>query len=58
MQGQIILLVRADKIKNLINSDFGGPLHCLMIPGDLHFMEAEALIELADAPKELFEDLI
>ena len=51
-------LVRADKIKNLINSDFGGPLHCLMIPGDLHFMEAEALVELADAPKELFEDLI
>ncbi|MBZ2166137.1 diphthine synthase [Methanobacterium spitsbergense] len=51
-------LVRADRIKNLINSDFGGPLHCLMIPGDLHFMEAEALVELADAPKELFEDLI
>jgi diphthine synthase len=51
-------VVRADKIKNLINSDFGGPLHCIMIPGDLHFMEAEALVELADAPKELFEDLI
>jgi diphthine synthase len=37
--------------------DFGGPLHCLMIPSDLHFMEAEALVELAGAPKELFTDL-
>jgi diphthine synthase len=51
-------LVRADKIKNLIEFDFGGPLHCLMIPADLHFMEAEALVKLADAPKELFKDLI
>ena len=51
-------LVRADKIKNLIEFDFGGPLHCLMIPTDLHFMEAEALVKLADAPKELFKDLI
>ena len=51
-------LVRADKIKNLIEFDFGGPLHCLMLPVDLHFMEAEALVELAGAPKELFKDLI
>ena len=51
-------LVRADKIKNLIDFDFGGPLHCLMIPADLHFMEAEALVELAAAPKKLFKDLI
>jgi diphthine synthase len=29
-----------------------------MIPADLHFMEAEALIELANAPKELFNDII
>ena len=51
-------VVRADKIKNLIDVDFGGPLHCLMIPADLHFMEAEALIALAGAPKELFKDYI
>lgn len=51
-------VVKADKIKNLIQMDFGGPLHCLMIPADLHFMEAEALIELAKAPKELFEEII
>jgi diphthine synthase len=51
-------VVKADKIKNLIDQDFGGPLHCMMIPADLHFMEAEALIELAGAPKELFDNLI
>lgn len=50
-------VVKADKIKNLVNQDFGGPLHCLMIPADLHFMEAEALVELADAPKELFDNI-
>ncbi len=50
-------VVKADKIKNLIDQDFGGPLHCMMIPSDLHFMEAEALIELAGAPKELFEGI-
>ncbi len=50
-------VVRADKIKNLIGYDFGGPLHCLIIPSDLHFMEAEALVELAGAPRELFEEL-
>lgn len=51
-------VVRADTIINLMNEDFGGPLHCLMIPADLHFMEAEALIALAGAPKKLFKDLI
>ncbi len=51
-------VVRADKIKNLLDEDFGGPLHCLMIPADLHFMEAEALVELAGAPKDLFKDII
>ncbi len=51
-------VVRADKIKNLIDVDFGGPLHCLMMPADLHFMEAEALVALAGAPRELFKDFI
>jgi diphthine synthase len=51
-------VVMADKIKNLLDVDFGGPLHCLMIPADLHFMEAEALVALAGAPKELFKDFV
>ena len=35
------------KIKDLINYDFGKPLHCIIIPGKLHFMEEEALKYLA-----------
>ncbi|MEM2272630.1 MAG: diphthine synthase [Candidatus Bathyarchaeia archaeon] len=45
-------IVKADAIKNLMKFDFGGPPHTLIIPADkLHFMEAEALIVLAGAPK-------
>jgi diphthine synthase len=49
-------VVRADKIEKLLNEDFGGPLHCLMIPGDLHFMEAEAMVVLGGAPQEILEE--
>lgn len=48
-------VVRADKIKNLIKEDFGGPLHCLIIPGELHFMEAEYLVKICGAPEEILE---
>lgn len=51
-------LVRADKIRKLLNEDFGGPLHCLMIPSDLHFVEAEALVVLGGAPESIIEDSI
>ncbi len=51
-------MVRADKIKKLLNEDFGGPLHSLIIPSDLHFMEAEALVVLAGAPQEIIEDAL
>jgi diphthine synthase len=49
-------LVRADRIRNLLYEDFGGPLHCLIIPSDLHFVEAEALIVLGGAPQVLLEN--
>jgi diphthine synthase len=29
--------------ENLLKEDFGKPLHCLIIPGNLHFVEEEAL---------------
>ena len=35
--------IKAGYPKSLINEDFGGPMHCLVIPGDLHFMEEEAI---------------
>ena len=48
-------MVRADKIRKLLSEDFGGPLHCLIIPSELHFIEAEALVILGGGPEELLE---
>lgn len=51
-------VVKADTVKALLKFDFGAPPHVLVFPGKLHFMEAESLIALADAPvtvKELVE---
>ncbi len=35
--------IRAGKIGALKSFDFGGPLHIMVIPADLHFLEEEAL---------------
>ena len=48
-------VVKAGYIEEVINYDFGAPPHTLIVPGKLHFMEAEALITLADAPQEVME---
>ncbi len=37
----------------LITRDLGKPLHCIVVPGELHFLEKEALIKLAGAPTDL-----
>lgn len=44
--------VDADTIERLAEGEFGQPLHLLVIPGELHDMEREALVELADAPAD------
>jgi len=44
--------VKADLLFRLQGYDLGGPLHILIIPARLHFMEAEALRILADAPAD------
>lgn len=36
-------LIKAGKIKELLNYDFGRPMHVIVIPGKLHFVEEEAL---------------
>ncbi len=36
-------IIKFGKIKDLINFDFGKPQHILVIPGELHFVEKEAL---------------
>ena len=46
-------LVAADRLSGLAERDFGDPLHLLVVPGDIHHLEAEALGELAGAPDDL-----
>lgn len=48
-------MLKADYAPRLAEYDFGAPPHSLIIPGTLHFMETEALIVLADAPKTIKE---
>jgi len=42
--------VAAGRAKDLVSRDLGRPLHCVVIPGELHFMETEALVKLAGLP--------
>jgi len=48
-------LVAADRLSALADREFGEPLHMLVIPGDLHHVEADALAALANAPAELVD---
>jgi diphthine synthase len=46
-------IVRCDFIQSLMDFDFGGPPHSLIIPGELHFMEAETLVKMFGAPESI-----
>lgn len=46
-------LVAADSLSKLAAREFGGPLHLLVVPGELHHIESEALRAFADAPEAL-----
>ena len=45
----------AGRLDALRDADLGPPLHCVVLPGKMHFMEAEALHALAGAPDALLE---
>ncbi|QSG05901.1 diphthine synthase [Halapricum desulfuricans] len=51
-------LVRGDRLEELAGTDFGDPLHLLVIPGELHYLERDALVELAGLPAEAAERLL
>lgn len=53
--GSDMAIIKADTLEALLKFDFGDPPHTLIFPGRLHFMEAEALIMLADAPQTVRE---
>jgi len=42
--------------QDLMKKDLGSPLQTLVIPGDLHFMEAYALVDFAGAPPEIIDE--
>jgi diphthine synthase len=48
-------LVAADRLDALADRALGDPLHLLVVPGDLHALEADALRELAGAPAAAVE---
>jgi diphthine synthase len=49
--------VIAGAIKDIIDKNFGPPLHTLVIPGKLHFMEFEAIQILAQLPAQQMRKL-
>jgi diphthine synthase len=42
--------------RDLLEMDLGEPLHTVVLPGNLHFMEAYALVKFAGAPESIIED--
>jgi diphthine synthase len=53
--GSLDATVRADLLPRLPGYDFGGPLHILIVPAKLHFMEEEGLRILAGLPASATE---
>ena len=51
------VLVKAGVISDLIDFDFGSPLHCIIIPSKLHIVEAEYLVEIAGADSSILDDV-
>jgi diphthine synthase len=50
-------IIKANNLKNLKNEDFGPPLHTLVVPGKLHFLEIESLEKIAELPRYLSKKL-
>jgi diphthine synthase len=51
--GSLEPIVRCNWIKDLVGMDFGLPPHSLIVPGRLHFMEANVLVKLHGAPTSI-----
>ncbi len=55
--GSSDVIARADTINNLLQEEFGPPLHTLVIPGELNFMEVEALEVCSSLPSNIAQQL-
>jgi diphthine synthase len=49
-------VVQADLLSTLATASFDDPLHLLVVPGDLHHIERDALVELGGAPERALAD--
>ncbi|MCG7845069.1 MAG: diphthine synthase [Methanomassiliicoccales archaeon] len=48
--------VAAGYPEKMLVEDMGTPLHAVVVPGKLHFIEAYALVKFAGAPEEIADD--
>lgn len=48
-------VVRAVPLEQMCAVELGEPLHVLIVPAELHFIEAEALVAFAGAPESILE---
>jgi len=55
--GSLNPTIRAGYVKDMIHEDFGRQPHVLIVPGRLHVVEAEYLVEFAGAPEEILEEV-
>ncbi|MDI6886358.1 MAG: diphthine synthase, partial [archaeon] len=46
-------VVKADYLPVVKNYEFGELPHVLVVPGELHFLEREALLKIAQAPEDI-----
>lgn len=55
--GSLNPTLRAGYVKDMIEEDFGRQPHVLIVPGRLHIVEVEYLVEFAGAPEEILEEV-
>ena len=51
--GSLTARATAGRAKDLVVRDLGPPPQCIVVPGNLHFLEREALIKFAGAPQDI-----
>ena len=44
--------ITTGRVADLLKRDLGPPLHCLVVPGKLHFLEKDALVAFGGAPHD------
>ena len=54
--GSLEPTLKAGYVRDMINEDFGRQPHVMVVPGKLHIVEAEYLVEFAGAPEEILEE--